>query len=692
MLAYYQPAQDINPSHYQTSQPIYNYNPLSTISKTRPSSSLRNQLMPAHSQQPQNPPIRVQNSSPFSGEDQGAHQQMLAQSAFLGNNWGGNDNLLSPASIPRKHGDNFHKRSSSASSVASAGPPSPQAHNTVFPHIVNPDGSDFSPSTFDSLDFFATKNSQMQKSLPTPVNTPTQNHFNPSDYQQYPSPRDVTNNQNAMRRIQTDGRWPVEDDVASYANSGPQSVSSMSHHGSPATPQTAYDGDYDDAVKNLQQHTGEITPLDVDAWMDEYLQLPATGFNPQINVSQGMPSVNFEEFYNTQLQNLPPQQQQQMIARAGGSSPFRTSLANRFQAAQLDHVASRTSSPASFQREKSPFTQASHYNPVASMAGQRLGPPQMTAAQYQQSLNNAAIMAAQQQQQNAQQQPEQPKTVSPKDVQLEYHEEDQTPLFPSSQTSQFSLPRDDSSSNFSTAAGFGQPNQYYTTVHSSSQNAPQQYPFLGQQRRQQSSMRSMADQSIPDFPAHLASMETTASSDSGQEPPTPVAAPTSAPPARPRDISSDAGTYTCTNPGCSQRFDSPLRLQRHKRESHSQTSPSSVPSASKDASALSSTSTATQGHTSSAATIAMRNSQTGPHKCDRINPTTGKPCNSIFSRPYDLTRHEDTIHNGRKLKVKCHLCTEEKTFSRNDALTRHMRVVHPEVNWPGKQRRRGGRD
>ncbi|RMJ20580.1 C2H2 transcription factor, partial [Aspergillus sp. HF37] len=69
-------------------------------------------------------------------------------------------------------------------------------------------------------------------------------------------------------------------------------------------------------------------------------------------------------------------------------------------------------------------------------------------------------------------------------------------------------------------------------------------------------------------------------------------------------------------------------------------------------------------------------------------PSTGKPCNSIFSRPYDLTRHEDTIHNARKQKVRCHLCTEEKTFSRNDALTRHMRVVHPDVDWVGKQKRK----
>lgn len=33
-------------------------------------------------------------------------------------------------------------------------------------------------------------------------------------------------------------------------------------------------------------------------------------------------------------------------------------------------------------------------------------------------------------------------------------------------------------------------------------------------------------------------------------------------------------------------------------------------------------------------------------------------------------------------KVRCDLCTEVKTFSRRDALTRHKRVVHPDVNFP----------
>src|SRR5271156_5948529 len=77
--------------------------------------------------------------------------------------------------------------------------------------------------------------------------------------------------------------------------------------------------------------------------------------------------------------------------------------------------------------------------------------------------------------------------------------------------------------------------------------------------------------------------------------------------------------------------------------------------------------------------ITLRNSRASPHKCERINPSTGKPCNSIFSRPHDLKRHEDTIHKSRNQRIRCHLCTEEKTFSRNDGLRRHMRVVHPDV-------------
>ena len=115
--------------------------------------------------------------------------------------------------------------------------------------------------------------------------------------------------------------------------------------------------------------------------------------------------------------------------------------------------------------------------------------------------------------------------------------------------------------------------------------------------------------------------------------------------------------------GCKLRVGFPFLLQKHKRECHR------------------------RGEVGSK-TSSLLNTQAGPHRCDRINPRTGKPCTGIFSRPYDLTRHKDTIHNAKKQKVRCDLCTEEKTFGRADALTRHYRVCHPDVKIPGQKRRR----
>jgi len=180
-------------------------------------------------------------------------------------------------------------------------------------------------------------------------------------------------------------------------------------------------------------------------------------------------------------------------------------------------------------------------------------------------------------------------------------------------------------------------------------------------------MPAAADQT-PEFPAHLTSMESSASE---ADPPSGSQS-SDRFLQKPVSSNADSGTYSCTYHGCSQRFETPQKLQKHKREGHRNVN------------------AATLGSGMTSAALLERNSQAGPHKCERINPTTGKPCNTVFSRPYDLTRHEDTIHNARKQKVRCALCVEEKTFSRNDALTRHMRVVHPEVDFPGKHRRRGG--
>lgn len=72
-----------------------------------------------------------------------------------------------------------------------------------------------------------------------------------------------------------------------------------------------------------------------------------------------------------------------------------------------------------------------------------------------------------------------------------------------------------------------------------------------------------------------------------------------------------------------------------------------------------------------------RRATNASHRCQLVNPITGDPCNKMFSRPYDLVRHQDTIHAAVRKTFKCEMCPENaKTFSRMDALSRHMRVKH----------------
>jgi len=195
-------------------------------------------------------------------------------------------------------------------------------------------------------------------------------------------------------------------------------------------------------------------------------------------------------------------------------------------------------------------------------------------------------------------------------------------------------------------------------------------PYLGNSQALSRRTANRQNESNPEFPAHLTSMESSAS-----EAPPSSGGSTAITYNSPKPASnSDSGTYSCTYHGCTQRFATPRELQKHKRDVHRNNS----------------NVTPGVGSGMSAQQIMDRNSQSGPHRCDRINPTTGKSCNTNFSRPYDLTRHEDTIHNQRKVKLRCVVCTEEKLFSRNDALTRHMRVVHPEVlDFQPRRRRRG---
>jgi hypothetical protein len=264
-----------------------------------------------------------------------------------------------------------------------------------------------------------------------------------------------------------------------------------------------------------------------------------------------------------------------------------------------------------------------------------------------------------------------PQTISPHEALLDFHDTDvdsNFPLFPQQTSNGYDAA--------ATSKALTNNQQAFDSMHLDSYNyitsqlpsglgvpqIPQQYPLIPQ-ARQQSTVPSLSNGSLG--PSRLGSTETGTANSSHTNSPQ-----------RPAATSADGGTYTCTYHGCTLRFETPALLQKHKREGHRQAHGINGSRRPEVASA---------GMTSS-----LLNSQAGPHRCDRINPSTGKPCNTIFSRPYDLTRHEDTIHNARKQKVRCDLCTDEKTFSRADALTRHYRVCHPDVEFPGKQRRRGG--
>jgi len=198
---------------------------------------------------------------------------------------------------------------------------------------------------------------------------------------------------------------------------------------------------------------------------------------------------------------------------------------------------------------------------------------------------------------------------------------------------------------------------------------------------------------IPDFVPQLLSMESSTSDIPAASSQGSVV--TVPPITQARKISavSDSNLdYKCTVTGCSKHFRTPAELHQH-RKNHARSrrdtrSPEEADPTTESENDSSEADTGSAGSKMSPQELQVRNSQAGPHRCDRVNPTTGKPCNVVFSRPYDLTRHEDTIHSEKKKKVHCDYCTEEKSFSRYDALTRHMRVVHPEIEFHNKRPRR----
>ncbi|MCJ1310287.1 hypothetical protein MMC25_003949 [Agyrium rufum] len=435
-------------------------------------------------------------------------------------------------------------------------------------------------------------------------------------------------------------------------------------------------------------------------------------------------------------------------------SPFRGVFSERLQ--EANHARSGPP-PADSTRSRSPFRQGFEFAGDQQLNGggkpvTRFGSE--SALREQQKAKSDADALQQQQSMNSPNMQIEPTTVSPKEVKLDYQETEEdakmllfprSPRAPASKSqaiqasplarTELSQPppakrRNLSTSNNSFRSSVRQLSSESSTqsqnnaqMHAASTQPPQiphQYPFIPQLPSQASSLQALTNRD-PEFPAHLTSMETSKSDatsrtstngghrSSGGS--TSDGISTTPQITRPASTTADSGTYSCTFHGCAQRFNSAIKLNKHRREGHRDRDRQSSTPYSTGTSAMNmddggsgsvSGDDGDEGGNTSATSSAAggggglnsgasRNSQAGPHRCSQINPSTGKPCNSIFSRPYDLTRHEDTIHNSRKQKVRCTLCAEEKTFSRNDALTRHMRVVHPEIDFPGKNKKRGGK-
>ena len=566
-----------------------------------------------------------------------------------------------------------HKRLPSDSSVASLGPDSPYTQSTTYPRIVDPDVQSIHSAHLESWEQPSSNINQYPKSA-FAQSSNSDLFYNQAFQNFHPASNDaisMMSTQPAMGQIMNQ-----------------QNRSNM--NGAQGTSRRTFGGGVDPS-SDIRSSTPQLDRTLSDIYQDEL-------YNP--GMAQSAPSSQ-------------PRQQ----AQADTVSPQRSTFSDLLQVANTGHLTARSASPAvNVSRQRSPFRESSQFavEGVYSSPSSPAGATRLTSAaqlRQQQKIEADAQAYAQHHPPSHHEYLNPPRTISPKEAFLDYantEEDAKIPLFSQikheprfpPQNLKRGLHRgntDENSNNdqnFSSLTASRRDNSSssapqpsvpgFSTMPSSVPAIPQQYPFISESRRQSSSMRSGSDH-VPEFPASLTSMEST-KSETGQPekvkivPEADQSLPSSqeAPASRPADTTASSGTYTCTASDCHARFDAAAKLQKHRREAHRASSQYvSTPT----------TPTSATHNAQAAANNVSRNNAPGPHKCMDVNPQTGKPCNTVFSRSYDLTRHQDTIHNNRKQKVRCHLCTEEKTFSRSDALTRHMRVVHPDVDFPGKSRR-----
>nr|CAD21514.1 related to 26S proteasome subunit RPN4 [Neurospora crassa] len=543
-----------------------------------------------------------------------------------------------------------HHRESSLSSLGSAGPASPYSNNTSNPQIAVTDFNDF--SGFEDLNYHLVPSKASATLHPSFPGYANSNAVPINGYSRAPAVSKQNNNKSFRQEQSVGSNKPRPAPVASSIMSD-----------SSATP--AGEAEVAGRQKNGEsQENRDLPDRDQSLPFDDV----AINNNAPPKFDRTLTDIMNDELYHPDLviTTSAPAPQQTLTT---SNNNF-----NKVVETANQHL-SAMQSPAS--SNSSPFRQGSpHSATLHDFSSLNMASPQVRLGSAQQMRENSKAVqdAAWQQSLARHNQDMTPKTISPKDALLDYHEpegESNFPLFPQPDNHGFNsdamskalshqsldgLPNlgDMSTFNFN----FSPSNLDSMPTFNGLQQLPQtlqQYSFVNQPRQ---------PSTVPSLATSRMSSAETGITDS----------PRSNAVQRPVDTRAEGGTYTCTYHGCPLRFDTPQLLQKHKREGHRQ--------------AHGLNSRQPNGMTSTRV-----DTQAGPHRCERINPSTGKPCNQIFSRPYDLTRHEDTIHNARKKKVRCEICTDEKTFSRADALTRHFRVCHPDVPFNGgKQRKaRAGR-
>ncbi|OAA76329.1 Zinc finger, C2H2 [Akanthomyces lecanii RCEF 1005] len=540
-----------------------------------------------------------------------------------------------------KLGRSSHQRESSLSSLGSIGPASPFTQTISNPRIaISDSATEPFYEMYNNDTNVHNAGAYYQFAKPTDAFAGYQHLDAAAPDMAYPAALS-----GHMNRHRTDrSLLPAPEFSHMLSRSHPASVTSSIAGDSPSTPSM---GDVDHVDRRRGMRVTDPTMSDKRS---QLRYAAAYGNVPKLD--RTMTDVYGDELYNPSfaITSSSP-------ANPANHAPSRNQLfSQRLNAANSQHLNAAHSPSSTASRGLSPFQATSPYAPPQLQDfGTSFGAAPKIGHDCRTQQSGVSLAAHT----TGDIEPETPKTISPRDAMIEFTGVDGEPnfsLFPEG-SNDF-----DFDAYSKAMASEAEPNhvqlpsaqetpasQRHYNDMSIENRIPQQYPFVARA------------QEINDItPPRLGSSGSSVSE-----------AKTDASGKRPSRVGADSGTYTCTYHGCSLRFDTPVQLQKHKREGHRQ---------SQNLGAL-----RPQDNSMPASVL---NSQAGPHRCDRINPSTGKPCSTIFSRPYDLTRHEDTIHNERKHKVQCDLCTVEKTFSRADALTRHYRVCHPEAELPGKHRRR----